>query len=165
MVSAKGVKVLRERNRDGGLTELGDVDYANYNHDSVMTDLRILFREAGYSEWLSERLLIQWPDLRRLPDGMIHHGGRYFALEYESAQKSKDRYKQMFLDYEIDPLIHKVIYVVERPALLTKISALASAYDKLYFVTHENLERQKLTVKLQGAGREVSFSKLLESKA
>lgn len=164
-VTEAGVKQLKVHGRDRGLSSLADVDHSNYKHDIAVTDLRILFHELGYTDWFSERILIQWPDLRRLPDGMVQCAGRYVAFEYESAQKSKDRYKQMFLDYEMDPLIHTAVYIVDYPGLLPKISALASAYDKLYFVTLQDLDRQKISVKLQGAGGEISFGKLLEGKA
>jgi len=164
-VTAEGVKQLKVHGRDRGLSGLADVDHSNYRHDVVVTDLRIFFHELGYTEWLSERLLIQWPDLRRLPDGMIQHEERSFAVEYESAQKAKDRYKKMFLDYEMDPLVHKTVYVVDYPGLLPKITGLASSYTKLFFVTLQDLERQKLGVKLQGADTEISFSRLLEGKA
>ena len=161
VVTKQGVKLLRGFGRDRGLSAVEDVDHSNYKHDLAVTDVRILFHDLGYTEWLSERLLIQWPELRRLPDGTIHHQGRYFAVEYESAQKSRDRYRKMFLDYELDPLIHEVIYVVDPPALLTKISREAANYAKLHFTTVQDLERQKLDTTLKGTDSKATLGKLL----
>ena len=87
LVTAGGIKQVKALGRNPGLGEMHDVDYSMYRHDIAVTDLRILFHELGYREWLSERILTQRNEFRRLADGMIYHRWKYFAVEYESSQK------------------------------------------------------------------------------
>lgn len=53
LVTGRGV---RSFGKDQGLSE-SEVRYSNYKHDVAVTDLRILFDQWGYKDWLSE-----WPD-------------------------------------------------------------------------------------------------------
>ena len=74
-VSTKGIRELRAFNRNRGLGNLSDVGYTNYKHDSVVTDIRIMFHGWGYTDWVSERVLSKRNDLKQVPDGMIFRTG------------------------------------------------------------------------------------------
>jgi len=150
VVAGKGVRLLRAFGRGYGLKELYDVDYSGYKHDVVVTDLRILFHGWGFTDWASERALEQVKVFQRIADGLIYYKGRSFAIEFESAQKSKDRYKDIFLHYELDSRVDEVIYVVETPGLVAKLCDMARNYDKLHFVALDDLLKDQLKATYKG---------------
>ncbi len=162
LVAGKGVRQIRDFSRDRGLREVHDADYSNYRHDLVVTDIRIMFHELGYRHWLSERVLFKGNDLRRVPDGVVYHGSKYFAIEYESSQKSKRRYREIFYNYELDNQIGEVIYIVDTPELIQKLLREADACVKLHFVTMEELQKNRVKARLRGMSSECSLRELLD---
>ncbi len=164
MVTASGLKELKAFGRNRGLCELADVDYSNYKHDLSVTDIRIMFESWGYREWLSERVVSKLYQLRRLPDGMIYHRGKHVAFEYEASQKSKDRYKDIFFNYELDDQISHVVYVVDNPSLIEKLKDEAITCNKLHFVTLADLDKHQINAPLQGAFEKGSIHDLLEGQ-
>lgn len=163
LITAFGLRQLRAFGRYQGLSENLDVDYRSYKHDAAVTNIRIMFHKWGYSDWASERVIaMHHNDLRRVPDGMIYHGGRRYAVEYESTQKSKERYDEIFLEYELERQIDKVIYVVDTPTLLSKLCEKASACKKIRFVRLQHLQEQGLNSLLTSTKSQGSLSDLLE---
>jgi hypothetical protein len=163
LVTKKGVGQLKEFNRDRCLEELTETDYSNYRHDLAVTDIRILFHSLGYTYWLSERVLAKRNDLRWLPDGMIFNRNEYIAVECESSQKSKRRYREIFYHYELNSRVHKVLYIVSTPELVQKLLREASTCSKLHFVSLENLGNDLLKAKLETKGTSSTLHDLLES--
>ncbi len=162
LVRSYGIKQLKEFGHKHGWNELYDVDYSLFNHDIAVTDLRILFNEWGYRDWISERVLSRWRSYRNLADGMIHHRENYFAIEYESSQKAKDRYKEIFLNYALDHQVNAVIYIMESPEMVTRVSREAASYKKVFFTTFQELQNQKLETQLHGNNGPSSLKSLLE---
>lgn len=150
LVTAKGVSLLKSFGKHQGLGELYDVGYSQYKHDVAVTDLRILFYWWGYREWVSERVLSKRNDLRYLPDGMIHHCGKNFAIEYESTLKSKYRYREIFLHYEFENQLERVLYVVDSEEMVGKLGQ-QNICDKLHFTTIKNLQEHQLNAQLKVA--------------
>ncbi len=158
LVTGKGATQVRDR----GLGALKDTDYSNCRHDLRVTDIRIMFHQAGYTNWVSERVLSKRNDLRRIPDGLIYHRGKYLAIEYESSQKSKDRYRKIFLDYEFDNHVDRVLYIVSTPELADKILRMTLG-SKPYFVSYEDLSRDLINVLLKHKSHGYSLRELLEA--
>ncbi len=162
MVTANGLRELKSFGRHRGLCELADVDYSHYKHDVAVTDIRIIFNSWGYTDWLSERVLSKLYQLRRLPDGMIYNRGKYVAVEYESSQKSKERYRDIFFDYEMDDHISQVIYIADTPSLVEKLKGEAATCGKLHFLTLQELQTNQMNAHLQGVFEKSSVHELLE---
>ena len=165
LVTRRGVWQLKEFNRTRGLWEVRDTDYSNYRHDLAVTGIRIMFHEWGYTDWLSERVLLRRNDLRQVPDGMIFHRDRYTAIEYESSQKSKRRYRKIFIDYELDRRVDKVLYIVDTPELAQKISREISAWHKPHFVCLGDIQKDSTNAKLKSLDGECSLKELLGAVA
>ncbi len=164
LVTRKGVEELKRSNRNSGLGELAEVGYSNYKHDLAVTDIRIMLYESGYTNWVSERVLSKRNDLRRVPDGMIYHRGKYLAIEYESSQKSKDRYRKIFLDYYLDNHVDRVLYIVSTPELADKILRM-TIDSKPYFVSYEDLSKDLINVLLKHKSHGYTLRELLESNS
>lgn len=139
VVTKKGYRVLKGMGSDNGLTVLNNVDYTTYRHDLGITDLRVWFYRQGYTEWISERVIVKQYDLKNLPDGMIYHGGKYLAIEYETVRKAKERYRKIAFDYEFYDYFSDVLYVVRDARLKTKLEELLKECEKIHFVTTEAL--------------------------
>jgi len=164
MVTAEGMKVLRVYERDRGLNENSDLDNACLKHDVVVTDIRIMFRKWGYGDWASERVITRHIALRRIPDGVVYHGGKCFAIEYESTRKSQKRYEDIFLEYELERQIDKVIYIVDTSVLLTTLCAKAASYKKIRFVQFQDLQERQLNSTLVGAGGREALGEILNAE-
>lgn len=161
LVTREGVRQLKAFGRDQGLGEVRDTDYADYRHDLVVTDIRMMFHGWGYRDWLSERVLLRRNDLKRIPDGMIFNQGKYIAVEYEASQKSKRRYREIFLNYGFDKQIDKVIYVAATAELTETLLKQGSICRKLHFVLLEDLKKDPMRAKLTGTSGECSLRDLL----
>jgi hypothetical protein len=160
-IPRKGARLLMKFGRNQGLGESHNAVYCR--HDSVVTDIRILFHELGYTQWLSERVLSKRNDFRRIPDGMVFYQDRYIAIEYESSQKSKRRYKKIFLDYELDRLLDKVLYITSTLELSQKLLKEAAYYHKLYFVGIQDLQRDGVYTRLKNLDEECSLQDFFET--
>jgi len=161
LVTRQGTRLLKEAGRNPGLTELTELDDSNYLHDLAVTDIRILLFELGYIHWTSERVLSKYDALRRVPDGMIFNKDKFTAIEYESSQKSRYRYQRIFLDYELERSIDQVLYIVDTPGLIQKISKEASAGTNIYFVSLEDIQKDLINAKVKGDAKECSLQELL----
>lgn len=140
VVTKQGLKVLSSLGNTRGLSVLDDVDYSSYRHDSEVTDLRIWFHNQGFTEWLSERVLAKHYSLRHLPDGMLYHDGKYLAIEYETAQKSSQRYRHIIYSYELEDQASEVLYIVGSDRLKSKLKAMAATCEKIHFRTPGDLK-------------------------
>jgi len=165
MVTASGVRELRASGRNRGLCELPDVDYSQYKHDVIVSDIRIVFNNWGYKDWLSERVLSKVYQLRRLPDGMIFHRGEHVAIEYEASPKSKERYRDIFFNYELDERVNHVIYIVDTRSLVEKLRKEAAVCNKLHFTTLQDFKTHQMNTHLQGSFDKASIHELLEARA
>jgi len=150
VVTKKGLRVLSSLGNTRGLSVLDDVDYSSYRHDSEVTDLRIWFHNQGFTEWLSERVLAKHYSLRHLPDGMLYHGGQYLAIEYETAQKSRQRYRDIIYNYELEDQVSEVLYIVGNERLKVKLKEMASSCEKIHFRTPVDLKGQLADTSLTG---------------
>ncbi len=162
LVTTKGIGQLKRFNRDYGLKPISDQSYSGYGHDLAVTDIRILFHQWGYKHWLSRRVLAKRKDLRRVPDGLILTQDKCIAIEYETSQKSKQHYRQIFLNYTLDSHIHKVLYVVNTPEQAYRVSRQADIYSKPHFVSIQDIQKDLLQAKLKNSSGECSLSDLVK---
>jgi len=95
---------------------------------------------------------------------MIYHRERYLAIEYESSQKSKDRYRSIFLDYAFDKNVDRVLYIVSTPELADKISK-ATLDEQHYFVSYEDLLRDGIHVQLKSNYRSYTLRQMIEASS
>ena len=162
MVRGNGLRQIRAFHGNIGLGKISYLGYSNYRHDLVVTDIRIMFHELGFTQWLSERVLSKRNDLRRVPDGMIFENGKYIAVEYESSQKSKRRYREIFYNYELDQGVDKVLYIVDTEELLKKVSRQGEVCQKVYFVSLDEIKSGLLKAGLKSVSGGCSLERLLE---
>ena len=94
---------------------------------------------------------------------MIFYRDRYTAIEYESSQKSKHRYRKIFNNYEFDRHVDQVLYIVGTPELAEKVSKEASLCSKLYFVSLGDIERDQVNTMLKSDSRMCSLRQLFET--
>ncbi len=139
LVTQKGMKLLRANGRDQGLSVVKAIDHSTILHDAEVTNVRILFHEMGFTEWIPEGVLSKFYELRHLPDGIIYHEGKHVAIEYESTQKSKRRYRRILLDYELEDYVDRVLYVVHTSAMMKKLAPLLVSCSKAGILTMQNL--------------------------
>jgi hypothetical protein len=151
LITRKGLKELKASDPKTALKELSDKGYSSYIHDLIITDLRILFEELGFTHWISRRMLRKERKLMRTPDALIYSNGKHFAIEYGPSKKSKASYKKIFLSYELSNQIDKVIYIVDTKEHLKKIAKYGCIYHRLHFVTLEDIKRNKMNARLLGS--------------
>jgi hypothetical protein len=151
LVTAKGIKELKRSYPNTTFGELSHTTYSKIHHDLVITDLRILFHELGYTHWISRRILQKEGKLRRIPDAMIYNNGKYIAIEYGLSKKSKRLCRKIFIDYHVGcSEINEVIYVVNTPELAQRFIKYARIYGKLHFVTLEDIQKNKMNASILG---------------
>ncbi len=137
----KAAKLLMRR---GGPYALGiskDKDFANYEHDRTLIDLRVLFMELGIKTWIPERILRSARPTGSCPDALLVTSNYLYAVEYERTEKKLTRYKEIVERYNRGNY-HAVLFICRTQALVKKIKSVASS-RRFYFITLEDLMRAR----------------------
>jgi len=137
----KAAKLLMRR---GGSYALGlskDKDFANYEHDKTLIDLRILFRDLGIKTWIPERILRSARPAGSCPDALLVTSNYLYAVEYERTEKKLTRYKEIVERYNRGNY-HAVLFICRDQLLVKKIKSIASS-RRFYFITLEDLMRNR----------------------
>jgi len=137
----KAVKLLMRR---GGPYALGlskDKDFANYEHDKTLIDLRILFGDLGIKTWIPERILRSARPTGSCPDALLVTSNYLYAIEYERTEKKLTRYKEIVERYNRGNY-HAVLFICRSQALIKKIKNIASS-RRFYFISLEDLTKDR----------------------
>lgn len=142
LVTKLGAKLLKEKNLSR-LRALDHVCLNLYEHDLLVTDLRILFAQRlGFKRWISERVLQGERRKARVPDGVVSNGKQKFLIEVELSLKNKSRYQKIFSfshprysDYEA------ILYVMGNDAQMEWLMREADSRNDIYFITRKTLEQ------------------------
>ena len=100
--SEKAVDALKARSLDSGIPAFKVSRYFEryISHDLHVTNLRLLFRDLGWRDWTSERLLLERDHMFHRPDGVLTVRGMKIAIEFENKiTKGKARYQKLFETY------------------------------------------------------------------
>lgn len=110
VLSEKGNKLILRRGYDGITRSLSKIDLKNYEHDRILTDIRIKLENAGkIIDWYSERLIrfhsafiTSECGLRIIPDAFAYSTslGVRVVVEFENSRKSNERIKKLLLNYQ-----------------------------------------------------------------
>jgi hypothetical protein len=84
------------------------------------------------------------------------------AIEYEASQKTKKRYRKIFLNYELDRKIHEVLYIVDSKELVQTLIDEASKYSKVRFTTMAELKKDALNTRITNSKGTTSLYEVLE---
>ena len=98
----KAVRELETRTLDSGIPifEMKPHYERTIDHDLNVTNIRIVLRELGFHQWMSERIIWEREHLYNRPDGILTIRGRKVAIEFENGlTKSKKRYQEMLEFY------------------------------------------------------------------
>lgn len=86
------------------------VPLSTFEHDSVVSMTRLKLKEYFDASWIPEKAL-KSHNLKKIPDGiLLFQSGRRIAVEVENSVKSKDRYLEMWREWESHDFL-LVLYV------------------------------------------------------
>ena len=161
--SEKAVELLKTRSLDSGIPALRITrDFERYiSHDLHVTDLRILFRDLGWHEWTSERVLLERDHLFHRPDGVLTVRGRKIAIEFENKiTKGKARYQKLFEDYDHHQG-YRLIFMIILGDIRDWLLDLKYDARKVWFADYEELMNDKGKAKFENMRGEFELSRLL----
>jgi len=116
----------------------------NYEHDSKLIDLRILFQELGLGIWVPERVIRSMKRRGSVPDALLITWGANYAIEYEWSKKEIPRYKQIFERYATQEKYDGVLYILPTESRIKKLwEAIPLIDKKIYFISEEKLCRER----------------------
>ena len=159
----KAVGELKARSLDSGISALKfSRDFERYiSHDLHVTNLRMLFRELGWREWISERVLRERDHYYHRPDGVLTVRGQKFAIEFENRiTKGKARYKEMFAYYD-KHAGYKLLFVIVRKDIREWLLDLKYDARKVWFANYEDLMEQKGKALFENMRATFELSRLL----
>ena len=161
--TAKAVEALKARSLDSGIRVLKfSRDFERYiSHDLHVTNLRMLFRELGWREWISERVLRERDHYYHRPDGVLMVRGQKIAIEFENRiTKGKARYKEMF-DYYDKHAGYKLLFVIVRKDIREWLLDLKYDARKVWFANYEELMEKKGKALFENVRATFELSRLL----
>jgi len=159
----KAVEALKAKSLDFGIPALKFTrDFERYiSHDLHVTDIRMLFRELGWREWTSERVLRERDHFYHRPDGVLAVRGQKIAIEFENRiTKGKARYKEMF-DYYDGHAGYKLLFVIIRKDIRDWLLDLKYDARKVWFANYEDLMAQKGKALFENMRATFELSRLL----
>ena len=159
----KAVEALKAKSLDFGIPALKFTrDFERYiSHDLHVTDIRMLFRELGWREWTSERVLRERDHYYHRPDGVLTVRGQKIAIEFENRiTKGKARYKEMF-DYYDGHAGYKLLFVIIRKDIRDWLLDLKYDARKVWFANYEDLMAQKGKALFENMRATFELSRLL----
>jgi hypothetical protein len=159
----KAVGALKARLLDSGMRALKfSRDFERYiSHDLHVTNLRMLFRELGWREWISERVLRERDHYYHRPDGVLMVRGQKIAIEFENRiTKGKARYKEMF-DYYDKHVGYKLLFVIVRKDIREWLLDLKYDARKVWFANYEELMEKKGKALFENVRATFELSRLL----
>jgi len=159
ITTAKGVRLLKQKDLWPGLRALKGIDLKTFEHDEMVMDVRILFKRLlGYDVWISERVLKKYHRKQKVPDGITSDGKQKFVIEVERTLKNKRYYEKVFTDtciqYRSD---YNVLYITENESNMKWLMKEAKGWKRIYFVTRDALMNMTDGVKLINADGEKIF--------
>ena len=159
----KAAEALKAKSLDFGIPALKFTrDFERYiSHDLHVTDIRMLFRELGWREWTSERVLRERDHFYHKPDGVLTVRGQKIAIEFENRiTKGKARYKEMF-DYYDGHAGYKLLFVIIRKDIRDWLLDLKYDARKVWFANYEDLMAQKGKALFENMRATFELSRLL----
>ena len=120
-----------------------DKEFANYNHDKTLIDLRILFRDLGIGAWIPERVVRSIKPRGSSPDALLVTKRYAYAIEYERTEKKLTRYREIFERYKSRDNYDAVLYICFNEAFISKIKKEYYPSRKFYFITLERLLKDR----------------------
>ncbi len=125
-VTRKGIKVLEQRFPYTRFRETSPIiSHLTLTHDLILADVIKSLKLQN-----PEGKVIQGKNFyradakgKRLPDAIILYPNtkQKVAIELELTAKSEKRYKDIVMQYRMQPEFEKVIYIVQRPGIAEKI--------------------------------------------
>ena len=159
----KAVEALKSRSLDSGMRALKFTrDFERYiSHDLHVTNLRMLFRELGWREWTSERVLRERDHYYNRPDGVLTVRGQKIAIEFENRiTKGKARYAELF-DYYDKHAGYKLLFVIIRKDIREWLLDLKYDARRVWFANYEDLMEQKEKTLFENMRATFELSRLL----
>lgn len=154
---------LETRTLDSGipLFEMKPNYDRNVDHDLNVTNIRIVFRELGFHQWMSERILWEREHLYNRPDGILTIRGRKVAVEFENGlTKSKKRYQEM-LDFYSTHEGYRLLFLIIKGD--TRDWLLELKYDarKIWMCGYKDLMAQRENTTFENKRSTFELSRLL----
>lgn len=129
------------------------------SHDLLLTDVMTLLKKRLPEYKIVHGKLIQGNEAtrKRQPDAVLYSsdGHETIALELELTAKSLKRYRDIILEYRLQPQYPKVLYITATRSIAEKIQTLiahkpvpglpAPSTGKFYFVLLQNLLKEPMT--------------------
>ncbi len=161
--SEKAVDALKARSLDSGIPAFKVSRYFEryISHDLHVTNLRLLFRDLGWRDWTSERLLLERDHMFHRPDGVLTVRGMKIAIEFENKiTKGKARYQKLFETYDSHDR-YKLIFVIILGDIREWLLDLKYDARKLWFADYEDLMNEKGKTLFENKRGEFELSRLL----
>jgi hypothetical protein len=114
VTGAEGHRLLEGLGLTRGLARVDGIDWKNFLHDRVVTDVRWTLEKIHAAQWTAERVLRRELNGKHVPDALVQLAGRSIAIEVELTRKNKSRYRSIFGEYLSweRPHLDLVLYVV-----------------------------------------------------
>ena len=105
-------------------------------HELYLVDIRILFYELGFKDWVSKRVLrmnrihsFGW-----VPDGFIRYrNDSKILVEFDHCRKQRHVYVKIFADYKSLDEIDAIFYLVGYESLKAELTQLAKGFPRVFF--------------------------------
>lgn len=156
VATSRGVSLLRQKNLSGGLGALKELNDKTWEHDEVVTDVRILFeRLLAFKNWTPERILKSANMREKVSDGIVRNDEHRFIVEVELTLKRKRYYERVFDDMCLKhyPEGH-ILYIVRNESYQNWLMEQAGGLKRIYFATMDDFDPMRYGVLLLNSSRD-----------
>ncbi len=111
LITENGTKLLQRKGFDIVPTGMNGIDLKNYDHDKILTNIRIKLEDKGIVDsWTSERIIrsrllyLRVSDKEKIiPDAYCRSVEKDsdLIIEFENSRKSNERIRKLFKNYQL----------------------------------------------------------------
>ena len=163
LATRKAVVLLRSAGFQYVPGVLKDKRCKNFDHDSKLIDLRVLFWELHIGIWVPERVIRSIKPRGNSPDALLLTTDANYAIEYELTTKEPQRYTKIFDRYATKENYDAVLYILPTEARIEKLrEKLGYIQKKIYFISEEKLFQEKANATFFSSSDGLPVQQLIE---
>ena len=146
ILTRKGYGELKAKELHGKLGYYIYRESRTLRHELYLVDIRILFYELGFKNWVSKRMLRKnnihsfgW-----VADGLIRYrNNSKILVEFDPWRKQKNIYVKIFSDYKSLDEIDAVFYLVGYESHKADLIQLAKGFPRVFFCIYDEFKEKK----------------------
>jgi len=137
-------------------------NFFTIHHDRLLTQLRYTMQNHFPGAcWTPETILQSRHVSEKVPDAVIEVSGSQYAVELELSLKNKQRYQDIYIEYETSSLYRNALYLVPSDRFHKRLIEIFDGSSRIYIGLVEDFISNGLDANFSNSGGESCLKNIL----